>query len=82
MNWFMRLAIVPFTAISAFGVLLTCNAAQQTEKQDAQVLFICEHGTVKSLMAASYFNRLASADCLTAPWRVGQHQAQWRFPQS
>jgi arsenate reductase (thioredoxin) len=24
-----------------------------------QVLFVCEHGNVKSLMAASYFNRLA-----------------------
>src|SRR6185295_11953988 len=25
----------------------------------AQVLFVCEHGNVKSLMAASYFNQLA-----------------------
>jgi arsenate reductase (thioredoxin) len=26
-----------------------------------QVLFVCEHGNVKSLMAASYFNQLAQA---------------------
>ncbi len=26
----------------------------------SQVLFVCEHGNVKSLMAASYFNRLAA----------------------
>ena len=27
---------------------------------ESRVLFVCEHGNVKSLMAASYFNRLAS----------------------
>jgi len=26
---------------------------------DSQVLFVCEHGNVKSLMASSYFNQLA-----------------------
>jgi arsenate reductase (thioredoxin) len=29
------------------------------EEPEAQVLFVCEHGNVKSLMAASYFNLLA-----------------------
>ena len=29
------------------------------QSHDAQVLFVCEHGNVKSLMAASYFNKLA-----------------------
>ena len=29
------------------------------EPPAAQVLFVCEHGNVKSLMAASYFNQLA-----------------------
>ena len=55
----MRLGMVKVMAVSAFGLMLACSAAQQTQKQKAQVLFICEHGNVKSLMAASYFNRLA-----------------------
>ena len=29
------------------------------EPVEGQVLFVCEHGNVKSLMAASYFNQLA-----------------------
>jgi protein-tyrosine-phosphatase len=31
----------------------------RAETPASQVLFVCEHGNVKSLMAASYFNRLA-----------------------
>ena len=31
------------------------------DQAKAQVLFVCEHGNVKSLMAASYFNRMAAA---------------------
>ena len=39
------------------GVLATsCPAADAPPKQ---VLFVCEHGNVKSLMAATYFNELA-----------------------
>jgi arsenate reductase (thioredoxin) len=34
-------------------------AARAGEGRDATVLFVCEHGNVKSLMAASYFNRLS-----------------------
>jgi arsenate reductase (thioredoxin) len=29
------------------------------ESPTSQILFVCEHGNVKSLMAASYFNQLA-----------------------
>jgi protein-tyrosine-phosphatase len=40
------------------GVLATsCPAADAPPKQ---VLFVCEHGNVKSLMAASYFNQRAA----------------------
>jgi arsenate reductase len=33
--------------------------ARSGEPQELQVLFVCEHGNVKSLMAASYFNQMA-----------------------
>jgi len=42
---------------------LLSRAAQRVHSgpaPDVQVLFVCEHGNVKSLMAASYFNRLAA----------------------
>jgi arsenate reductase (thioredoxin) len=34
--------------------------AARTPAPESQVLFVCEHGNVKSLMAASYFNQLAA----------------------
>lgn len=50
----------------AFAVLALLSGAdalaQGKEEAGAandEILFICEHGNVKSLMAASYFNRLA-----------------------
>ena len=47
-------------AIIATLLLGACSApARQSEPPAAQVLFVCEHGNVKSLMAASYFNQLA-----------------------
>ena len=33
----------------------------QEDARPAQILMVCEHGNVKSLMAASYFNQLAKA---------------------
>jgi len=45
------------------------GAAQQTRhSQVQQVLFVCEHGNVKSLMAATYFNALAQSRRL--PYRA------------
>lgn len=32
---------------------------KRPESPTSQILFVCEHGNVKSLMAASYFNQLA-----------------------
>ena len=56
----MRLTVIRTIAIAALGVLwcfpTQCNAQAATR---SQVLFVCEHGNVKSLMAASYFNQLA-----------------------
>jgi arsenate reductase len=43
-----------------------CAAAAQPPTQ--QVVFVCEHGAVKSQMAASYFNQLAAQRGW--PWRA------------
>jgi hypothetical protein len=48
----------------SFALLLCCLCGCSPRKQAAelsvpQVLFVCEHGNVKSLMAASYFNAMA-----------------------
>jgi arsenate reductase len=40
---------------------LACGMASAAEHDATKtVVFVCEHGNVKSLMAASYFNQLAS----------------------
>ena len=52
-----------FFRLGRFLLPLLCFAAgcspakRPTEPHNSQVLFVCEHGNVKSLMAASYFNR-------------------------
>jgi len=58
------------TLIATVATLaLVCNASFAAEQSPAeQVLFVCEHGNVKSLMAASYFNQLAAQRGL--PWRA------------
>src|SRR4051794_33971712 len=46
------------------GMALTfgaqCSNAQDSAQPISEILMVCEHGNVKSLMAASYFNQLAS----------------------
>jgi protein-tyrosine-phosphatase len=37
------------------------SGSQEASQSTAQILMVCEHGNVKSLMAASYFNQLATA---------------------
>ena len=44
---------------AAVFVLFGAGLVGASEQQPAQVLFVCERGNVKSLMAASYFNQLA-----------------------
>ena len=41
------------------SLTIACVAIRADEPTP-QVLFVCEHGNVKSLMAASYFNQLAA----------------------
>jgi arsenate reductase (thioredoxin) len=49
--------LAPVVALLA----LSCGLAAAAEDTAAkQVVFVCEHGNVKSLMAASYFNQLAA----------------------
>ena len=52
-------ALVSLAFIAALGLLLGSWAWAQADAQAGEVLFVCKHGNVKSLMAASYFNRLA-----------------------
>jgi arsenate reductase len=46
-------------ALLAVAVLCACASQPRSAAAEQQVLFVCEHGNVKSLMAASYFNELA-----------------------
>jgi arsenate reductase len=43
------------------AVIAACGTPPEArERRLTQVLFVCEHGNVKSLMAATYFNQLAN----------------------
>jgi protein-tyrosine-phosphatase len=41
------------------GTLVLLGTVQAKEAPMAQVVFVCEHGSVKSVMASEWFNRLA-----------------------
>jgi protein-tyrosine-phosphatase len=41
----------------AFGVLLACSGSPA---RAPEVVFVCEHGAAKSVVAAEYFNKLAA----------------------
>ena len=52
------------------SLLATACVSSRTDlaSPDRQILFVCEHGNVKSLMAASYFNEIARSRGL--PYRA------------
>jgi protein-tyrosine-phosphatase len=51
-----------FLIATTLGVGLgVWNSPPHASPPTRQILFVCEHGNVKSLMAASYFNELAKA---------------------
>ena len=55
--------LMPSTIVALVAAMLVGACAVSTSRvspAESQVLFVCEHGNVKSLMAASYFNRLAN----------------------
>jgi protein-tyrosine-phosphatase len=58
------------TLIAAVATLALVRSASFAAEQPPaeQILFVCERGNVKSLMAASYFNQLAAQRGL--PWRA------------
>ena len=64
--------MLAFRTSSLFlGLLLSCLVGCTSRKHTpetpaTQVLFVCEHGNVKSLMAASYFNAMAKERGLSA----------------
>jgi DNA-binding beta-propeller fold protein YncE/protein-tyrosine-phosphatase len=65
MNYHLR------TGVFAVGLIAGALGAQPTTRpgksdSSARVVFVCEHGTVKSLVAVEYFNRLARARGLHA----------------
>jgi arsenate reductase (thioredoxin) len=39
---------------------LACESAPRAEAESDTVVFVCEHGSAKSLVAAQHFNRLAA----------------------
>jgi arsenate reductase (thioredoxin) len=56
----MRLLSILIALCSLAGSLGT-HARAQDSAQPARVVFVCEHGSVKSLVAMEYFNRRAKA---------------------
>lgn len=63
----MRIIAAAIATLGMFGA--RCGlAAAAGEGSPQQVVFVCEHGNVKSLMAASYFNQLAAQRGLR--WRA------------
>ena len=56
----MHFSLVRIAAFSALVFALSGFAIKSpAQTHDSQVLFVCQHRNVKSLMAASYFNQLA-----------------------
>jgi protein-tyrosine-phosphatase len=50
------------------GLLTTNLIAQAVPSQSPTIVFVCEHGAVKSVIATAYFNKLAADRHL--PFRV------------
>jgi hypothetical protein len=58
----VRLRAPLFGLILAAGIQLPAQSGAPPRASEApRVVFVCEHGSVKSLMAASYFNQRAQA---------------------
>ena len=57
-----HLAARLIASVVVLAILVGCTTPERRSVSiPSQVLFVCEHGNVKSLMAASYFNELAQA---------------------
>ena len=51
----------PILAAAVAGLLISACRAPRATGEREQVLFVCEHGAAKSVIAATYFNALAKA---------------------
>jgi arsenate reductase len=51
-QWILFVAPLPLLGFAGIG-------STQSEQKDATVVFVCEHGNVKSLIASSLFNQVA-----------------------
>jgi protein-tyrosine-phosphatase len=47
-------------AVAGAALFVGALGVRAEDGSDAPVVFVCEHGTAKSLMAASYFNQLSA----------------------
>jgi arsenate reductase len=56
----MRPAVRPLIALAVLLLAMVCLAGRVSAADDAPILLVCEHGSVKSLIAASLFNAAAS----------------------
>jgi arsenate reductase len=69
-------AVLAATAVLAIG---TARAAQETRGPGGErVVFVCEHGAAKSVIAAAYFNKIAAERGLPdrATYRGASPQAE------
>src|SRR5262249_56748441 len=57
-----------FNLLISASVALAQSASPQPEVNASTVVFVCEHGAAKSVIAAAHFNRLASE--LKLPYRA------------
>ena len=56
----MRTSVVAGALIAVLFALPSLQSQATSAKRESQtVVFVCEHGTVKSVVAAKYFNRVA-----------------------
>jgi arsenate reductase len=49
-----------FSAVIMFTALAAGAAAQTSSSASPRVVFVCEHGAAKSVIAAAYFNKIAA----------------------
>lgn len=52
--------------IAAFLMMVTLSTVQATAQPEPTVVFVCEHGAAKSVIATTYFNKIAAERGLRA----------------
>ena len=57
---FFRVVLITNSTLAAYANAQNREAKQDTMNQTPVVVFVCEHGSAKSVVAAAHFNKLAS----------------------